>query len=332
MAELMKVAVIGVGSMGANHVRVFGNLDGVDLVGVCDANEANLAKVARRHRINAYSDVSTLLNEAKPDAVAIAVPTTLHKSVASMAIEAGAHVLLEKPIAPTIEEGREIVALAKKYNVQLMIGHIERYNPAIQLLQQKLQEDVIGELYRVEVDRAGPFPARIFDVGVTLDLAVHDLDIISSLLNARPTNVYGHSQQLLHQNHEDAILGLIDYPGDILAILNINWTTPVKKREIRVYGRKGMMSVDYLTQELRLFENPAQSSVENGWGPLGITEGNTIKFNLFKQEPLAREVSFFINAVREGKDLTASVEDSLSALRISQLLVESSQSRQVIQP
>lgn len=327
MSARLKVGVIGIGSMGANHARVYANRDDVDLVGVCDARAEAVARISHRHRVPGFTDIATFLAEAKPDAVTVAVPTSLHRSVAETVLRAGVHLLLEKPIATTVEEGREIVALAREMGVKLMIGHIERYNPAVQELRRRLQAGELGELYRVEVDRVGPFPARIFDVGVTLDLAVHDLDIIGSLLGTHPTRLYCQSQQLLHQAHEDAMLGMLDYPGRILAILNINWTTPVKRRQLRVYGRKGMFSVDYLTQDLVLYENPAQRDSEVGWGPLGIAEGNSIKFHLPKQEPLAREVDFFLDAIRKDADLTETVESSLTALQLSQMLVESAQTR-----
>jgi UDP-N-acetylglucosamine 3-dehydrogenase len=327
MSERLKVAVIGIGSMGANHARVYANRDDVDLVGVCDSKPEAVARLSHRHRVPGFSSIEELLEKAKPDAVTVAVPTSLHRSVAETVLKAGVHLLLEKPIATTVDEGREIVALAREHGVQLMIGHIERYNPAVQELRSRLQAGELGEVYRVEVDRVGPFPARIFDVGVTLDLAVHDLDIISSLLGAQPTRLYCQSQQLLHQNHEDAMIGLLDYPGGVLAVLNINWTSPVKRRQLRVYGRKGMFSVDYLTQDLYLYENPAQRDTEMGWGPLGIAEGNTVKFHLPKQEPLAREVDFFLDAIRKKSNLNETVESSLAALKLSQMLVQSAQMR-----
>lgn len=331
MTSKLKVAVIGIGSMGANHARVYANRDDVELVGVCDSRQEMVARVSHRHRVPGFDNIEKMLAEARPDAVTVAVPTSMHRAVAETVLRSGCHLLLEKPIAVTVEDGREIVKLAQEQGRKLLIGHIERYNPAVQELRQRLKNGDIGEVYRVEVDRMGPFPARIFDVGVTLDLAVHDLDIISSLLDSQPTKLFCESQQLLHQNHEDAMIGLLNYPGGILAVMNINWTTPVKRRQLRVYGRKGMFSVDYLTQDLYLYENPAQRDNEIGWGPLGIAEGNTIKFHLPKQEPLAREVDYFLDAIRKDIDLRESVESSLSALKLSQMLVQSAQEKRSLE-
>lgn len=327
MSAPLRVAVVGVGSMGANHARVLANRDDVDLVGVCDARLDAAQRVARRHRVAAYDSMATLLSDARPEAVCIAVPTSLHFPVSQAAIDAGVHVLLEKPIATTVDEGRQIIELARRRGVKLLIGHIERYNPAVQELRNKVRAGLLGEIYRIEVDRQGPFPKRIFDIGVSLDLAVHDLDIIGSLVDQRPTRVYCHTQQLLHQNHEDAMLGLLEYPSGIVAMLNINWTTPVKRRQLRVYGRKGMLSVDYLTQDLHLVENPAQQGEDTGWGPLGIEEGNMVRFHLAKQEPLAREIDFFIQSIRGNVDLSESQQNSLDALALTHRLLESADRR-----
>lgn len=326
----LKVAVVGLGSMGANHARVYANRDDVDLVGVCDADPKVAAHIGHRHRTESYSDVGALLSTARPDAVTIAVPTSQHLPVASRIIDAGVHVLLEKPIAPTVPEGREIQDLAKRKGVQLLVGHIERYNPAVRELRDRLHKGQLGRVYRVEVDRVGPFPTRIFDVGVILDLAVHDLDVIGSLLGHRPQRLFCQTQQLLHQSHEDVMVGLLSYPESVLAVLNINWTSPVKRRQIRVYGQRGMFTVNYITQDLYLYENPSQQEQEWG-GPLGIEEGNMIKFHLARQEPLVREIDVFLHAVRHGDDLSESTDGALDALHLSLKLLESARERQPIE-
>jgi predicted dehydrogenase len=131
---------------------------------------------------------------------------------------------------------------------------------------------------------------------------------------------------LLHQSHEDVMIGLIDYPDQVLAVLNINWTSPVKRRQLRVYGQKGMFSVNYITQDLYLYENPSPQEQEWG-GPLGIEEGNMIKFHLARQEPLVREIDYFLHAVRTGVDLQEANLSGLQALHLSQLLVQSARTR-----
>ena len=242
--------------------------------------------------------------------------------MAEQAIRAGLHVLVEKPIAATVAEGRAIAALAREHRVKLLVGHIERYNPAVRELRDRVNSGQLGQVYRIEVDRVGPFPARIADVGVILDLAVHDLDIIGSLLGARPQRLFCQTQRLLHHSHEDVMVGLLSYPGEVLAVLNINWTSPVKRRQIRVYGQRGMFSVNYITQDLYLYENPSPQEQEWG-GPMGIEEGNMIKFHLARQEPLVREIDFVLQAVRQDTDLTESTQSGIDALALSHKLIES---------
>jgi len=261
--------------------------------------------------------------------VSAAIPTGQHLAVARLVIDSGAHLLLEKPIAQSVEEGREIIAAAQRRGITLLVGHIERYNPAVRELRERLQAGQLGQVYRIEVERVGPFPTRIFDVGVILDLAVHDLDVINSLLGNQPTRLYCQTQQLLHQSHEDVMIGLIDYPDQVLAVLNINWTSPVKRRQLRVYGQKGMFSVNYITQDLYLYENPSPQEQEWG-GPLGIEEGNMIKFHLARQEPLVREIDYFLHAVRTGVDLQEANLSGLQALHLSQLLVQSARTRMAV--
>ena len=322
MSSRFKVGVIGLGSMGANHARVYASRDDVDLVALCDADSKVAAYVGHKHRTAHFSDVQVMLERSGVDAVSVAVPTSQHREVARQVIAAGVHVLLEKPIAANVEEGRDIIALARAKGVKLLIGHIERYNPAVRELSARLGQGQLGQMYRIEVDRVGPFPTRIFDVGVILDLAAHDLDIIGSLVGDRPTRLYCQTQQLLHQTHEDVMVGLLNYPGGILAVLNINWTSPVKRRQLRVYGQRGMFSVNYITQDLFLYENPSPQEQEWG-GPLGIEEGNMIKFHLARQEPLVKEIDFFLNAIRTDADLSETMTSGLNALRLSQLLVDS---------
>lgn len=317
----LRVGVIGVGSMGANHARVYANRDDVELVGIAEPNQDLGGRVARRFKADLYADVNSLIEQAKPDAVTIAVPTSLHREVAETCLRAGVHCLLEKPIAATVEEGHELAAIAKETGKTLLVGHIERYNPAVQALHEKLKAGDAGQIYRIEVERAGPFPPRIEDTGVTLDLAVHDLDIVSMLVGALPETLYSEKQQFLHKQHEDTIMAMLRYPGDILASLNINWTSPTKSRLLKVYGARGMFQVNYITQELRFYENAQQPFPDQPWENPGITIGREIRFANPVQEPLGRELDYFLNCVRQGTDTSASINDAINALQLAGLLV-----------
>ena len=168
--------------MGRNHARVYFNNDAVRLVAVADSSQEQAEKVAQHFHAKAYLDYREMLMGEDIDAVSIAVPTGLHKTVALAALQQGKHVLLEKPIALTEEEAQEIIQTTEQKNLKLMVGHIERFNPAVVELKNRLQQGELGEIYKIDVQRIGPFPSRITDVGVIIDLSVHDLDIISYLI------------------------------------------------------------------------------------------------------------------------------------------------------
>jgi len=246
----MEVAVIGVGSMGINHLRVYTELDGVEVVGASDISRGQLEKVAGRFSVKTYSDYKELIENEKPQAVSITVPTSEHETVATFCLEHGAHVLVEKPIAATVEEGRRMIALAEKVGKQLMVGHIIRFNPAMQSLKQRLENGDAGKVFQVFCRRAGPFPARIRDVGVVVDLAPHDVDIMRFLTGKEPIRVYAETEQQIHTDHEDLLFGLLRFDDGITGALEINWLTPTKMRETLVLGEKGLFRVDDLMQDL----------------------------------------------------------------------------------
>jgi len=174
----LKVAVIGVGSMGKNHARIYWELPEVTLVGVSDPAEETAKSIASKYGTNAYTDYLNMLDVEKPDAVTISVPTVLHKDIALEVIDRRISLLIEKPIAYTIDEAEEIIKAAELAGVKLMIGHIERFNSAIIALKQKIKNKELGRIFQIDAHRQGPFPSRIGDVGVVIDLAVHDLDIM----------------------------------------------------------------------------------------------------------------------------------------------------------
>ena len=329
----MRAAVIGVGSMGRNHARVYSELAEAELVAVSDADAKQAGSVAEKFGARAYTDYRELLEKEKPDAVSIAVPTILHEEVGIAALEAGAHVLMEKPIAATVGEGQRLIAKAKSTGRQLMVGHIVRFNPAIQALKQKLAAGELGRIFQVFCRRAGPFPSRIRDVGVVVDLAPHDVDLMRFLTGADPVRLYAETEQRLHTDHEDLLWGVLRFADGITGSLEINWLTPTKVRETLVLGERGMFRVDDLTQDLYFFENAHAKDVQ--WATLqalkGVSEGSMIRFAIPRFEPLKAELQSFLKAVQDGNPVPVSGEDGLAALRISLALVESGQSHKVIE-
>ena len=329
----MKVAVIGVGSMGYNHLRVYSEMGDVQVVGASDLNRERLQLAEDRFSVNTYLRYQDLFEKEEPEAVSVTVPTAEHEKVAAYALEKGAHVLVEKPIAATVEEGKRLIALAKKLDRQLMVGHIIRFNPAMQSLKTRLDSGDLGKIFQVFCRRAGPFPARIRDVGVVVDLAPHDVDIMRFLTGMNPMCVFAETEQQIHTDHEDLLFGLLRFPEGITGALEINWLTPTKMRETLVLGEKGLFRVDDLMQDLFFFENT--QAVGELWSPFrairGVSEGSMTRFPIKRQEPLKAELAAFIDAIREGHKVPVTGQDGLEALRISLALVESGKTHRVIE-
>jgi len=329
----MRVAVIGVGSMGKNHARVYSELPEVELVAVVDADLKTAEAVAANLGARAYADPGEMLKKEKPEAVSIAVPTALHTEVGLAALESGVHVLMEKPIAATVEEGRLLIEKARQVNCQLMVGHIVRFNPAMQALKQKLKDGDLGRIFQVFCRRAGPFPARIRDVGVVVDLAPHDVDIMRFLIGSSPIRLYAETERRIHTDHEDLLWGLLRFPDGVVGSLEINWLTPTKIREVLVLGERGLFRIDDLTQDLYFYEN----AQVNGdlWSTLktlkGVSEGHMIRYAIQRYEPLKAELQAFLGAVKEGKPVSVSGEDGLAALKLALALVESGKDHRVVE-
>ena len=319
--------------MGINHLRVYSEMGDVEVVGASDLSRERLQLVENRFSVNTYTSYEDLFEKEKPEAVSITVPTSEHEKVAAYALEKGAHVLVEKPIAATIEEGKRLIALANKLDRQLMVGHIIRFNPAMQSLKTRLENGDLGKIFQIFCRRAGPFPARIRDVGVVVDLAPHDVDIMRFLTGMNPMRVYAETEQQIHTDHEDLLFGLLRFPDGITGALEINWLTPTKMRETLVLGEKGLFRVDDLMQDLYFYENT--QAVGELWSPFrtirGVSEGSMTRFPIKRQEPLKAELMAFIDAICEGHQMPVTGQDGLEALRLSLALVESGKTHKVIE-
>jgi len=274
-----------------------------------------------------------MLKEIKPDAVSIAVPTAFHEEVAMAALESGSHILIEKPITATIQEGRRIIDRAKQSSRKLMVGHIVRFNPAIQELKRKLQNGELGRIFQIVCRRVGPFPARVRDVGVVVDLATHDLDLMCYLTGSAPLRVYAETEKRINTNLEDLVVGLLRFPGSITGALEINWLTPTKVREVFVLGERGLFRVDDLTQDLFFYEN---ADVANNFWPAlqtlkGVSEGSMTRYAVQRYEPLKAELQAFLKAVEQDSPVPVSGEDGLAALNLALSMVESGRTHRVIE-
>jgi len=329
----IKVGVIGVGSMGRNHARVYWELPGLTLVGVADTNKSTSDTVAAHYNTKSYTDYRRLLDEQRPDAVTICVPTSFHLEIALEVIQRGIHLLVEKPISSTVEEGKQMMKAAEQAGVKLMIGHIERFNPAIVALKQHLAKQKVGRVFKVGARREGPLPVRINDVGVVVDLAVHDLDIIRYVTGAEIIRVYAETEGGFHSHYEDLMGGLLRLSDGTIGILACNWITPTKIREFVVVGERGMYKVDYITQDLFFYENEVVN--HSDWATLGLLrgvhEGSMIRYHVNKKEPLLSEQEAFIAAVRGDAEVAVTGQDGLRALELAEAIVISGKEHRIVE-
>ena len=329
---MLRAAVIGVGAMGQHHARVYAQLPTTQLVGVADTSEATGQRIADLHHTVAFTDHRAMLEETRPDLVTVAVPTEYHHAAAMDALEAGCHVLIEKPIAVDEEQAQELIDRAAELDRKLMVGHIVRFDPAVQALREHLEAGELGRIFQVRCRRLGPFPARIRDVGVVIDLATHDLDMIRFLTGQEAVRVYAETEQKIHSAYEDILVGTVRLTDGTIGILDINWLTPNKIRELTVTGERGMFLVDHLTQDLYFYEN-AETHGE-GWSPIrllrGVSEGRMIRYPIQKYEPLKAELEAFARAIADDTPVPVTGADGLAALRLAKALVRSGQEGQAI--
>ncbi|MBV8715710.1 MAG: Gfo/Idh/MocA family oxidoreductase [Chloroflexi bacterium] len=326
----VRVAVVGLGTMGRHHVRVLDEMEPVELVGVADANAQALARATQRRDYHGYTSLAELLEREQPELVVIAVPTSLHCEAAVMAMQAGAHVLVEKPIASSIPEARQIVAASKRYKRRIAVGHIERFNPAVVALKQRLDQEELGRVFRLNARRIGPFPVRIRDVGVVIDLATHDIDIARYLLASEPTRIYAETAQRIHTDHEDMLAALLRFEDGVVAQLDVNWLTPTKVREVSVTGERGMFQVNYLTQELVLYENN-DADLANMDPISGVTEGRMLRFRIEPKEPLRAELENVVHSVAADCEPLVGPTAAFAALEIAETIVKAARAGTVVQ-
>jgi UDP-N-acetylglucosamine 3-dehydrogenase len=297
----LRVGVIGVGVMGSNHARVFAGLPGVELVGVADPDRRQADFVARTLGCAAVADVAELLN-LNVDAVTIAAPTHLHHDIALTSVARGIHVMVEKPIASSVEEGRDIIEAARRAGVTLMVGHVERFNPAVETIKEALRnEDILS----IAITRVGPFPPRMSNVGVVIDLAVHDIDLIRWFTDSEIIEVQPQLSSAVAEREDIALLQFRTASG-VLAHINTNWLTPFKARNVTVATRGKYIMADLLTRQVTEcfgFQPDGSYSMRH------LSVGHA--------EPLRSELFAFLRAVRDGTPPAVSGEEAVASLEIA---------------
>lgn len=289
----LRAGLVGLGMMGRNHARVLGSLDGVDLVGVADP--------APTHPLVGdelwVDSVEKLLNVGL-DYVVVAAPTALHADIARRCASAGVHALVEKPLTTDVEEARELSMIFESAGLIGAVGHIERYNPALQQAKMRLAAGDLGEVYQITTRRQGPFPGRIADVGVILDLATHDFDLTAWVAGSPFAEVFARTAYRSGRAHEDLVVATGALANGTLTNHLVNWVSPLKERVTIITGEQGAFVVNTLTADLTLYEN---GIVPSQWTEMarfrGVAEGNVTRFAFPKSEPLVLEHEAFRDAM-----------------------------------
>ncbi|HEY7524424.1 MAG TPA: Gfo/Idh/MocA family oxidoreductase [Candidatus Limnocylindrales bacterium] len=321
-AAPMRVGLAGLGSMGRNHLRLLSSRPDVRLAAVADPSPAALSAAVDQTGAKGFAEPLAMFAEVDLDAVVIAAPTTIHHSLVLAALERDVPVLVEKPVAATPEEALDILGVARARRVPVQVGHVERFNPAVIELGRLLDSGRLSTVYAIASRRAGPFPARIRDVGVTVDLATHDVDILSWIAAERPERVFAEIARRIHAQHEDLLFGLLHFPSGATGMLDVNWLTPAKRRQLVVVGEEGMFELDYLSQRLTFTSVPdvTRPGFLAGYAP--TFEGDVEELPVASAEPLAAELDSFLRVARDGGRPEVDVEDGVWAVAVASALLD----------
>lgn len=326
----LRAGLVGLGMMGRHHARILGSLDGVDLVAVSDPMGDPHGVAGGREVLKSVDD----LIKTGVDYAMVAAPTAFHEELALKLADAGVHALIEKPLAVDTPAAQRITEAFAKAGLVGAVGHIERYNPALQQLRARLDNGDLGDVYQITTRRQGPFPARIADVGVIKDLATHDIDSTAWVSRSEYVSVSARTAHKSGRPHEDMVAAVCDLANGIITNHLVNWLTPFKERLTIVTGERGALVADTLTADLTFYAN---ASVATEWDSVaafrGVSEGDVIRYAFAKPEPLRVEHEAFRDAVlgKPGaKDRIVTMEQGLATVAVASAMLESAQRKETI--
>lgn len=315
----LRAGLIGMGVMGRHHARILSGLAGVEFQGVADP----ALDPAERHPYPVFADLDGLLASGI-DYCVVAVPTAMHLEVGLRLADAGIHALVEKPLANDLDAAQQLYNAFSSSGLVGGVGHIERFNPAVRQARARIAEGQLGEVYQVATRRQGPFPARIADVGVILDLATHDIDLTAWVAQSRFASVAAQVSHRSGRQHEDVVSASGILANGVVTNHIVNWLSPMKERQTVITGEKGTFRIDTLTADLTMYEN---GIVPTEWDDVaqfrGVSEGNVIRFAFPKPEPLLVEHEAFRDAVLGRKSDIVTMEDGLATVAVASAMIES---------
>lgn len=314
----LRAGVLGLGVMGRHHSRVLNGLDGVEFLGVYDPAESVGPEIEGKPVVR---DLAQFLDMGF-DYCVVAAPTIHHLEIGTTLAQRGIHALIEKPVASTTEHATQLRDLFADAGLIGGVGHIERYNPALQAARKRIEDGLIGDIYQIATRRQGPFPGRIADVGVIKDLATHDIDLTAWVSQQEYVSVNARTAYRSGREHEDMVIAVGTLSKGTIVTHTVNWLTPFKERTTIVTGEKGALVVDTLTADLTHFQNGV---IQQTWDQVssfrGVSEGDVTRFALTKREPLLAEHEAFRDAVLTG-DTSAIVTlaEGTNVVRIAETL------------
>jgi UDP-N-acetylglucosamine 3-dehydrogenase len=324
--EPLRGAVLGLGMIGRHHARILQSNSVMRFAGAVDPGGDRFSAV--RDQALVFGSIDELLGApgGAPDFAVVAVPTEEHLPAVRGLAAAGVHVLVEKPLAATADEAREIIEIVRDAGLHGAVGHVERCNPALLELRRRVQGGQLGEVFLVGTERVGPFPDRVRDVGVVKDLATHDLDLVRWLGGAPVEMVSAQTQHRMGREHEDLVLVTGKLEGGVAFNSVVDWLTPTKVRRTRILGERGLLVADTLRADLSFFENADTST--QGWPAMqelrGVAEGDMTRYALERREPLAVELEGFCSLLR-GEDAAGVVtlEEGLETVTVAEAVLAS---------
>lgn len=326
MANL-RAGLVGLGMMGRHHARVLHSLPGVDLVAVADAagDPHGVAGGLPLHQ-----DIEGLLAEGL-DYCTVATPTAYHEEVGLALAAAGVHALIEKPLAKDTQGARKLAEAFEAAGLVGAVGHIERYNPALQNLRARLAEGELGEIYQISTRRQGPFPSRIADVGVVKDLATHDIDLTAWVVGHPYTTVSAHTAYKSGREHEDLVAVTGRLASGAIASHLVNWLSPMKERVTIVTGDRGAFVADTLHADLTFHAN---GSMVTAWSDLaqfrGVSEGDVVRYAIAKPEPLRTEHEAFRDAVLGKEADIVTMRQGLATVTVAEAVLLSADTNETV--
>lgn len=323
--KVLRVGLIGLGMMGRNHARVLANLPGVEFVGIVEP--AMLATDnSQIEGVVIFPDTEALLRK-QLDYCVIAAPTGLHSEIAIQVLQAGVSCLIEKPVATDLKSALKILEAAEAANLLVGVGHIERFNSAIQLLKRKLENNELGEIFQISTRRQGPFPSRIGDVGVVRDLATHDIDLTMWLTGSGYKSLAAEVAHRSGRAHEDLVAITARLESGVIVNNLVNWLSPLKERTVVVTGEKGAFVVNTLSSDLTYYENGSHEVTQESLAHFkGVILGDVTQFAFNKPEPLMVEHENFRDRLLGKKSDVVTLVEGIETVRIADAVLLSGSS------